>query len=349
MNKTVSSTTKKRSNVCVVIPNWNGLDGLARCIDSLISQSLQPHIIMVDNGSIDDSVKFVEKAYPDVEIIRHDYNKGYAGGVNPGFRSAIKRDFVYVAPFNNDAVADKHWLKKLVAYMDAHPRCGIAACKIVSADGKHLDSTGDYYTTWGLPYPRGRGEANSDKYDSLTEIFAASGGASLYRIAMLRQVGLLDEDFFAYYEDVDLSFRAQLRGWKVAYVPDSIVYHEISATGSKIKGFFTEQTMKNLPMLLWKNVPAKLLPTILPRFTLVYLSFFVSAIQRGQLWYALKGSSRSLVLMPRKLTERRAIRASATVDSTYIASMLVWDLPPNAARLRKLRAIWHRLTGKRAK
>ncbi len=341
MNKTVSSTIK----VSVVIPNWNGVDGLQRCIDSLFRQTLRPHIIMVDNGSVDESVSYVEKNYPLVEIVRHDHNKGYAGGVNPGFRLAIQRNDTYVAPFNNDAIADKHWLAQLIRHLDANANHGIAACKIVSADGKHLDSTGDYYTTWGLPYPRGRGEANTDKYDQLTTIFAASGGASLYRVAMLRTVGLLDEDFFAYYEDVDLSFRAQLTGWKVAYVPSSIVYHEISSTGKKIKGFFTEQTMKNLPMLLWKNVPTPLLPTVLPRFTLAYLFFFGAALQRGQFYYACKGALRSLWLMPEKLRERRAIRKSRTVSVTYISSMLYWNLPPNAARLRKLRAAWHRFKG----
>lgn len=351
MNKVVSSKVASPSAtktvVSVVIPNWNGADGLRRCLDSLQKQTLRPHIIMVDNGSVDNSVALVEKHYPNVEIVRHTYNKGYAGGVNPGFRLALERGDTYVAPFNNDAVADKYWLEKLVACLDSRPACGVAACKIVSADGSHLDSTGDYYTTWGLPYPRGRGEANSNKYDHLADIFAASGGASLYRAAMLRQVGLLDEDFFAYYEDVDLSFRMQLAGWKAVYVPQAIVYHEISTTGSKIKGFFTEQTMKNLPWLLWKNVPRQLLPTILPRFTFVYLFFFGSAIQRGQLWYALKGSSRALLLLPKKLGQRRIIQKTAKVPPAYIASMLEWDLPPNAARLRRLRTGWHKLIGRK--
>ena len=330
----------------VVIPNWNGVDGLAKCIDSLRAQTLLPHIIMVDNGSVDESVAMVTERYPEVEIVRHDYNKGYAGGVNPGLRLAIERDISFVAPFNNDAMADKDWLRHLVDFMTAHPKYGIAACKMLSADGSHLDSSGDYYTTWGLPYPRGRGEGEVDKYDRETEVFAASGGASIYRTEMLREVGLFDERFFAYYEDVDLSFRAQLAGWKVAFVPQSFVYHELSVTGSKIKGFFTLQTMKNLPMLLWKDVPASLLPMVLPRFTLVYLAFFVSAIQRGQLRYAIEGWAKSLGYLPGVLADRRRIQSSRKVTPAYIASMLVWDLPPNARRLRSLRARWWRLKGK---
>jgi hypothetical protein len=338
----------KDKRAVVVIPNWNGEAEIQACIDSLLSQTVRPYIVMVDNGSVDQSVALVEKHYPrDVEIIRHATNKGYAGGVNPGFKRAIEIDADYVAPFNNDAVADRRWLEELIDCLDTRPQIGIATCKVASQNGTHLDSTGDLYTTWGLPYPRGRGEPDSRQYDHDTDIFGASGAASLYRVSMLREIGLLDEDFFAYYEDVDLSFRAQLAGWKVRYVPESVIYHATSTTASKIKGFFTYQTQKNLPMLLVKNVPARLLPVVVPRFALVYLSFFVAAAQRGQLWYALKGFVKMLFYLPSKLRDRRRIQKSRKVSDDYIRSMLHWDLPPNAARLRTLRAAWWRLTGRK--
>lgn len=332
----------------VVIPNWNGLDGLKDCLDSLQAQTLKAHIIMVDNGSVDDSVPYVEKHYPEVEIIQHTYNKGYAGGVNPGFKRAIELGTKYVAPFNNDAVADKNYLKHLVAYLDSHPETGIAACKVLSADGKHIDSTGDQYTVWGLPYPRGRGETNIHKYDNDAEIFGASGAASLYRVAMLQEVGLLDEDFFAYYEDVDLSFRAQLAGWKVAFVPQSIVYHAISATANKIKGFHTYQTMKNQPVLLYKNVPRRYFWPVFWRFALAHTLFFLRAITRHQGWAALKGDWKGTVLLMRARTKRRLIQKSKKVSDAYIWSMLTHDLPPNAKALRKLRGSWWKLILKKA-
>lgn len=330
----------------VIIPNWNGQNELRAAIDSILAQSVPCHLIVVDNGSIDASLTIVETEYPQVELIKHSVNKGYAGGVNPGFIRAIELGASYAAPFNNDAVADLDWLAELVNCLENRPEVGIATCKVASSDGKHLDSTGDYYTTWGLPYPRGRGEVDSLQYDSQTEVFAASGAASLYRVSMLRQIGLFDEDYFAYYEDVDLSFRAQLAGWKIAYVPGAVVYHETSTTGSKIKGFFTYQTQKNLPILLIKNVPLKLLPILIPRFALVYLFFYGAAIQRHQFGYALQGSARALYYLPRKLTQRRQIQRGSIVSEDYIKSMLVWDLPPNAARLRRLRSAWRNLTGK---
>jgi GT2 family glycosyltransferase len=323
------------SEVVVIVPNWNGADELAGCLDSLLAQTRKARIIVVDNGSVDGSVALLEK-YPDVEVIRHSKNKGYAGGVNPGFQRAIDLKLDYVAAFNNDAVADKDWLKHLAEALDAQPEVGVVACKILNADGSHIDSTGDYYTTWGLPYPRGRDETDINKYDGQTDIFAASGGASLYRVTMLEEVGLLDEDFFAYYEDVDLSFRAQLAGWKVQFVPSAVVYHQISATSSKIKGFATYQTMKNLPWLFWKNVPVRFLPNMLPRFFVAHTLFYLRAISRGQFFPASKGLLIACWLFPKKLLQRRHIQRDRKATNSYLWGMFVHDLPPNAHALRKI-------------
>ena len=323
------------SKVAVVVPNWNGADRLASCLDSLLSQTLKPHIIVVDNGSVDGSLNLLQK-YPSIELIKHSKNRGYAGGVNPGFERAIELGCEFVAPFNNDAVADKDWLQYLVDELEARHDVGIATCKILNADGTQIDSTGDYYTTWGLPYPRGREEKVINKYDEYTEIFAASGGASLYRVKMLEEIGLLDEDFFAYYEDVDLSFRAQLAGWRVRYVPKSVVYHQISATSSQIKGFATYQTMKNLPWLFWKNVPARFMFNMFPRFFLAHTLFYLRAITRGQIVPASKGVFVAFWLFPKKLGQRRRIGRAKKVENDYIWSMLVHDLPPNAHALRKV-------------
>ena len=332
----------------MVVPNWNGAEMLGACLDSLQKQSLKPHIIVVDNGSIDGSVELVESSYPDVELIRHDTNRGYAGGVNPGFKAAIEANADYAAPFNNDALADENWLKNLADYLDGHDEVGIATCKLLSFDGKLLDSTGDYYSVWGLPWPRGRGESDIDKYDAQTTVFGASGGATLYRVEMLEQIGLFDEAFFAYYEDVDLSFRAQLAGWKVAYVPAAVAYHQISATSSRIPGFATYQTLKNLPQLYFKNVPRPYLFKIGWRLHLALMLFFGRAITRGHVLAAFKGVYVSLWLLPSSLKKRRQIQSSRQVDNEYIWSLLWHDLPPNARALRKLRGFGWKLRGKKS-
>jgi GT2 family glycosyltransferase len=335
---------KSTPNVSVVIPSWNAKDELKSCLDSLLAQTLEHRIIVVENGSVDGSVEFIQEAYPQIELIVHEVNKGFAGGVNAGIRRSIEQSDDYVALFNNDAIADKNWLKHLVEAAETSGTIGIVTCKFMDIEGKHLDSTGDIFTSWGLPYPRGRGEPVSDKYDTETEIFGASGGASLYRIAMLQEIGLFDEDFFAYYEDVDISFRAQLMGWKVRYAPEAIAYHQIGATSGKIRGFTTYQTMKNLPLVVYKNVPRKYLWHITWRSLVARTLFFGRAILRGQGWYALKGDMKATYLTFKKRGERKRIQKLRKVSEEYVWSIIEHNLPPNAYKLRKLRSLYNSLS-----
>ncbi len=331
------------TNIFTVIPNLNGEDSIEKCVNSLKAQTIKNRIVVIENGSKDKSLTILKKNYPDIEIIENSKNLGFAGGVNQGIEKAIDLGAEYVALFNNDAVADKNWLTGLVEVMQASPKVGIVAPKLLSSDKKHLDSTGDQYTNWGLPYPRGRRELDDGQYSKPERVFAASGGASLYRVSMLKEIGLFDEDFFAYYEDVDIGFRAQLAGWKVAYEPSSIVYHKIGATSSKIPGFTTYQTIKNLPWLFWKNVPSKYLFKIGLRFFVAYFSFIFSAISRGQIVPVLRGFFVSLVLMPKKLFERHKVQSRMKVSPEYIWSIMTHDLPPNADNLKNIRAIYRKI------
>ncbi len=335
----------KRPLIFCVVPNWNGKGYLDECLASLLAQSEPMRVVVVDNGSTDGSLELIKK-YKSVNLISLDRNYGFAGGVNRGIEYAIQQGGKFVALFNNDAVADKNWLYELVKGLEQNNKIGISTGKLVSRDKTFYDSTGDLYTTWGYPYPRGRDEPVSRKYDEAEYVFAASGGASLYRVSMLQKIGLFDEDFFAYYEDVDLSFRAQLMGWKVRYVPAAIAYHGISQTSNKISGFTYRQTMKNLPWLFWKNVPAKLMPVILPRFTVMYLALWVGALKKQQGWMATKGILWGVIYLPKKLIQRFFIQHRRQASADYIAGMLLWDLPPHTNKLHRLRNIWWRLTGK---
>ncbi|HSW37377.1 MAG TPA: glycosyltransferase family 2 protein [Candidatus Saccharimonadales bacterium] len=332
--------------VCVVIPNWNGEDYIVDCLNSLRAQTVARHVIVVDNGSRDGSVQVIERQFPEVKLIINDRNLGFAEGVNIGIRAAIQANYKYVALLNNDAVAHPDWLKNLLDFMEKHDEFAIATPKLLDVGGKTIDGTGEVYTIWGIHYPRGRGEKDLAAYDNQREVFGASGGASIYRLAALKQIGLFDKDFFAYYEDIDLSFRAQLAGWKVAFVPAAEVYHHISASSSRIKGFATYQTLKNLPFVVIKNVPGKLLFRVLPRFWLVYGLFFVSAFQRRQGRFAIKGLVMTMLFFPKKLFERYRIQHRRVVPVGYIASIIEDDLPPTAVRLRSLRSKWRKLWGR---
>ena len=320
----------------VVVPNWNGEQYLEACLRSLEGQTRRPHVLVVDNGSADGSVALVQRKFPAVELIKLPKNTGFTGGVNAGLRAAIAQKQPFVALLNNDAVAEPGWFAALAHELEQHPDVGLAAAKITDFPGKHLDSTGEFFTIWGLSFARGRGETSLEKYDDSPEIFGASGGASILRTSMLEKIGLFDDAFFAYYEDVDLSFRAQLAGWKIHFVPGAMVRHRIGATSGKIRGFTTYQTLKNLPLLSIKNVPGPLLAAVLPRLWLAYTAFFWSAVARGQGGAALKGWLMSCLLTPRALAARINVQHARRVPMAYIKGMLVHDLPPDAERLRKL-------------
>jgi len=341
-----------QKSVFVIIPNYNGADMLASAIDSVLQQSYKNlQLVIVDNGSHDNSRQIIDsyvKKDSRVRAIYRNKNYGYTGGVNPGMELAIQEGAAYAAPFNNDAIADKDWLHHLVQFLESHPDYGIAACNLLHADGKTYDSTGDQYTIWGLPYPRDRDEPVRTT-DQPCDIFGASGGASMYRTKLLAQIGVFDQDFFAYYEDIDLSFRAQLAGWKVSYVPASVVYHEQSVTSNAMpSGFTTYQYMKNLPLVIIKDVPTSLLWRVYPRFFLGYsMSFLNAVIKNRKGWAAIKGLGMSLVLTPKKLGERRHIQRARRVDAVYIWSIFLHDLPPNAHKLRTIRGLWWKLRGKK--
>lgn len=333
------------SRVAVVILNWNGINDTLECLASLLKQTYKDfQIIVIDNGSTDNSGKLLDKfcqKHVNVNVIYNKINLGFAGGVNTGIKYALDQNSEYIALFNNDATADRNWLRNLVDGMN-DKKVGICTGLLLHGDGRTIDSTGDWYTTWGLPFPRNR----NDKTDLAPlggYVFSASGGASLYKASVLRDIGLFDEDFFAYYEDTDISFRAQLAGYKVAYIPTAIAYHKQGATSKKLPGFTVYQTFKNLPLLYIKNVPASLLLPIGIKFYFAYWLMFFNAVFKGNGIPALKGLCMSFIFGFKKISERYKIQKRKKVDTTYIKQILWKDLPPDQTGLRKLRKIF---TGK---
>lgn len=331
--------------VAIVLLNFNGINDTLMCLDSLLSQTYELfHIVVVDNGSTDDSLDLLKKYRADhsdkVEVINNFKNLGFAGGVNTGIRWAIDKNYDYVALFNNDAIADKNWLHNLADAIQPR-QIGISTSLLLHSNGKTIDSTGDWYSIWGLPFPRNRGDKVTKKPVSGL-VFGATGGASLYKTQMIKSIGLFDEDFFAYYEDVDISFRAQLAGWKVAYASEAIAYHKQGLTSKKMPGFAVYQTFKNLPLLFLKDVPGGLLAQIGVRFYLAYTMMFFNAVEKGNGLPALKGALMSFILGFKKLFERLKIQNNRQVSIKYIRDILWPDLPPDQTGLRKLRRFFIR-------
>jgi GT2 family glycosyltransferase len=189
---------------------------------------------------------------------------------------------------------------------------------------------------WGLPFPRDR-DRPAEPVRQSGDVFAASGGASLFRSSLFADVGVLDEEFFAYFEDVDLSFRARLAGHRVHYCADAVAYHDQGATSRTMSGFATRQFFRNLPLLLAKNVPARLLPAVVPRFLLVYALMVVYQFRRGEGLAALGGVAQSVALVARCLPRRRAIQQARRVDASAVRGLLWPGLPPGMRVLRGTR------------
>lgn len=334
------------NRLAVVVLNWNGIDDTLLCFGSLLKQSASDFtIVIVDNGSVDTSKEILKKLqtdHPDrLVVLYNPYNKGFAGGVNTGIVWALKNDFQSVILFNNDAVADAKWLESLNE-ASKDKKVGIVTGLLLHSDGKTIDSTGEQYTKWGLPFPRQRDLA-TDVAHVGGYTFGATGGATLYKTSVFEDIGLFDEDFFAYYEDTDISFRAQLAGWKVLYTPDAIAYHKQGATSSKIPGFAVRQTFKNLPLLFLKNVPLRLYLPIGARFYFAYWLMFFNTFKNKTGWVATKGMLMSVALTPKKFVERWHIQHMKRVKTSYISSIIWNDLPPDQTGMRKVRKFF---TGK---
>lgn len=316
-------------SVSVIVPNWNGSDFIDRCLRSLYAQTRPAaEIIVVDNGSTDGSKEYVEQVHPTVMLLPQERNLGFAGGVNVGIRAASGD---LVALLNNDAEADPDWLHHLVNRMiEAGPDVGTVTSKIVSYDAGRLDSTGDFVDIYGRGVPRGRGEVDRGQYDRAVDVFAGSGGASLYRRAMLDGIGLFDEDFFAYYEDVDLGFRAQLAGYRATFEPAAVVRHSMGGTSSKLPGFSRYHIIKNIWYLYFKNMPGWVFWWQLPRFLRGQEQWIRACVRRGESRIVMRAYATMLRHLPATLRKRHAIQRARAVRPEAIRRALLRPAKPPA-------------------
>jgi GT2 family glycosyltransferase len=247
--------------ISVIVVNYNGLRFLKPCLSSLVCQSFkESEIILVDNGSSDGSPDYVRKHFPSVTLLETGENRGFGGGVNAGIAIA-KGEFILT--LNNDITADGRLLEEIHKPMLCDPDIGMCGAKMLLPDGR-IYSAGILIFRSGAAMDRGIYEPDTGKYDRDEEVFGSCAGATLYRRAMLDKIGLFDEDFFLYMEDVDLAFRGQLAGWRCRYVPAARVVHEYGGTAginSDISVYFGN---RNLLWYVIKNFPPRLFLSCFP-------------------------------------------------------------------------------------
>ena len=276
---------------------------------------------MVDGGSTDGSVALLEESFPEVRILALDENPGFSGSVNAGIRASGTEMVVLL---NNDTEQDAGWLEALVRATDTHPEAGSFASKLLSLHERRvLDGAGDVLRSSGLPYRLGHGERDRGQFDAPGYVFGACAAAALYRREMLEEIGLFDEDFFAYCEDGDLSFRAQLAGYRCLYVPDAVVYHVGGAsTGGKRSTTATRLGTRNSLSLLVKDLPAPLVPALLPSFIAGQFVRLLTATVSGVLAAHLSGLAEAVRMSPLMLRKRREIQKRRKVPVSYVRRLL---------------------------
>lgn len=244
--------------ISIVIPNYKGEKYLTACMESIAAQEMTDYeVIVVDNGSTDLAIPNLEEWQSSHEISlsieKLEQNTGFCHAVNVGIKKAKGK---YVFLLNNDTTLEPDCLLELYLFMETHPTAFSASAKMLSmAKPEIADDCGDYYNALGYAFAAGKGK-RQEKYDKPCRIFAACGGAAIYRKKALLELGGFDENHFAYLEDVDVGYRARIRGMRNFFVPWAIVYHAGSAvSGSRHNAFKVSLSSKNSIYLFYKNQP----------------------------------------------------------------------------------------------
>jgi GT2 family glycosyltransferase len=333
------------ARVSVIILNWNGRHFLERCLQPLLTQTFQDfEIVLVDNGSKDGSVSFLEEHYPQVRLITNQENQGFAAANNQAIRAT---DSEFVATLNNDTEVTPNWLEELVRAADmADDKTGAYASKMLfTYRPGMIQSAGIALDRAGIAWDWRGGEKDDPTEQEIVEVFGASAGAALYRRSMLDEIGLFDEAFFAYLEDVDLAWRAQWAGWKALSVPTARVLHFHSGTGREGSRFKNWHLGRNKVWVIVKDYPWPQILWYLPVILLYDLaSIPYTLIWRGD-WGPVLGRLEGLAKLKTSLQGRRTARSRRQIPARQMLAELAplstpWAVWERYAYLRDQR--WER-------
>ena len=312
----------------VLIPTWNGKDLLRACLDSLARQSWKDfEVVVADNGSSDGTAAMLEEEFAWVRVVALARNLGFACGVQAAY-DAARGDLIVL--LNNDTEAAPSWLEELVTAAADHPDAASFACKILLlGDPERLHSAGDYYGCDGVPGNRGVWERDGPAYSERGWVFGAQGAACAYRRSLLDDIGFLDADLVSYCEDVDLNWRANLRGYRCLYVPEARVLHHVSATGGgALASYYCGRNficvaVKDLPGLFWRRYWLRIIGRQLA------ITFEALRNIRGEAARArLRGQLAGLAQIPAMLRKRRAVQRHVTADLDQVARLMgPWIVP----------------------
>jgi GT2 family glycosyltransferase len=309
--------------ISVVLVSWNSEKYLVRCLDSLANQTFQDfEIIIVDNGSTDDTLNRL-KTYKQglhFTIKKLDANYGFAVANNIGIRLAQGK---WVALLNVDAFPEPDWLEQLLRAAKEYPSYNFFSSRQIQAGAPHLlDGVGDSYHTSGLAWRNHYNQPVNQYGLYRQEVFSACAAASLYLREDLINVGGFDEDYFSYFEDVDLGFRLRLWGGRCLYVPQAVVYHVGSASTGKLSDFVIYYGHRNLVWTYFKTMPLLFLCLFFPLHLLMNLYFLVSFTFKGKGLTILKSKIHALYGFRAVLKKRKEIQKNRKVKLSELLRVM---------------------------
>ncbi len=319
--------------VSVVIPTWNGRDLLRAALASLRAQTWRDfETVVVDNGSSDGTDVMLRAEFPEVRVVSFPENRGFAVAVNAGVGAARGR---YLMLLNNDAEAEPAWLEAMVRVLDARAEIGSVACKMLTArDPLVVDSAG---AAMGLfAHDIGRGERDGPKFGVGREILCACAGAAAYRRELFDEVGVFDEAFFAWFEDVELGIRAQLAGFRCWFEPTARVRHHAHASAGKLNTPKAVFSVRNSLLLFLQTMPLRRLVPCAPM--LVVWPFLDPIFSGRPLRATARGWLAFWPLLPHALRARWRTFARRRVPVSRVTALLESPVPDFLRALRMLAA-----------
>lgn len=314
--------------VNIVIPNLDGEKLLPICLESLKHQTMRDFdITVVDNGSRDGSLDLLQRRYQEVKAISLKKNYGFAFAVNRGIETTRGE---FISLLNNDIELDPKWLEELHRALAKHPEAGTCGPKLMRyRERDRINVLGIRMNRNGEVEIIGAGEVDRGQYEEERYVFGVNAGASLYRRRMFEEIGLFDEAFFASFEDVDMSFRAQLAGYKALYVPKAIGYHMVGETIKREKYLPTYLNNRNKLLFLWKNLPDEFLKRYFWRIFWSKLRLFSKRVflncHKLRTLYFIRGTVAAFFHLPGMLREREKIQAMRRVSIAYLESAMDKD------------------------
>jgi len=321
----------RQVKVTIVIPHHGGRDVLGRCLASIRRTLHRPfNVLVVDNASADGSAGMLRTGFPEVRVLTNRTNRGYAGGCNDGIRAAHTP---WVLLLNNDTEVDPAWLGPLLAAGEADDSIAAVQPKILSLQNRgffdYSGAAGGEMDVFGYPFARGRIfdhlERDEGQYDAPADIFWASGAAVLLRKSAAEAAGLLDEDFFAHMEEIDLDWRLHRAGFRVVSRPDSVVYH--LGGGTLRHGSLRKMTLnhRNSLIMLLKNASFTALSFIFPARLFLELATVAAAMAAGSPKRAAASVLGMLGVIPRLpvvLRGRAGMRAIGVAPESHVLHRL---------------------------